>query len=132
PPLDSHPDYLYGWLAGYFAADGDVGKTGRPTLASACRENLERVRVICNLLGIGTYGIRTRMRSGFGKEATAIYLLDLMRGDLDPSFFLIPAHRERYEAGSKVIERRGWTVSAVEETDRVEEVFCAVVDGTHA
>ncbi|MEV5412126.1 RtcB family protein [Thermopolyspora sp. NPDC052614] len=132
PPLDRHPNYLYGWLAGYFAADGDVGKTGRPTLASACRENLERVRVICDLLGIGTYGIRTRMRSGFGKEPTAIHLLGLMRGDLDPSFFLIPEHRERYEASAKAIERRGWTVSAVEETDRVEEVFCAVVDGTHA
>lgn len=132
PSLDSAPSYLYGWLAGYFAADGDVGKTGRPTLASASREDLEQVRVICNLVGIGTYGIRMRMRSGFGAEPTPIYLLGIMRGDLDPSFFLIPAHREGFEAGLDAVERRGWTVSAVEETDRVEEVFCAVVDGTHA
>jgi len=26
--LDSTPDLLYGWLAGYFAADGDVDKSG--------------------------------------------------------------------------------------------------------
>ncbi|MGI5487904.1 RtcB family protein [Microtetraspora malaysiensis] len=132
PPLDSTPSYLYGWLAGYFAADGDVGKTGRPTLTSASREHLEQVRVLCNLVGVGTYGIRMHMRRGFGQEPTPIYLMGIMRGDIDPSFFLIPAHRERFEASMDAIERRGWTVSSVEETDRFEEVFCAVVDGTHA
>ncbi|WP_433434335.1 RtcB family protein [Nonomuraea sp. CA-141351] len=132
PSLDSPPSYLYGWVAGYFAADGDVGKTGRPTLASASREHLEQVRVICNLIGVGTYGIRERKRVGYGTEPTSLYLLGLMRGDLDPSFFLIPEHRERFEAGRGAVERRGWTVSAVEGTDRVEEVFCALVDGSHA
>ncbi|MFI9845635.1 RtcB family protein [Nonomuraea sp. NPDC051941] len=132
PPLDSAPSYLYGWLAGYFAADGDVGRTGRPTLASASRKHLEQVRVICNLIGVGTYGIREHKRVGYGTKPTSLYLLGLMRGDLDPSFFLIPEHRERFEAGRGAVERRGWTVLAVEDTDRVEEVFCAVVDGTHA
>lgn len=132
PSLDSEPSYLYGWLAGYFAADGDVGKTGRPTLACASRETLEHVRTICNLVGIGTYGIRERMRSGFGAEPSPIYLMGIMRGDLDPEFFLIPDHRGRFEAGRDAVERRGWTVVSVELTDRVEEVFCAVVDGTHA
>ncbi|MEV7970689.1 RtcB family protein [Sphaerisporangium sp. NPDC088356] len=132
PGLDSTPSYLYGWLAGYFAADGDVGKTGRPTLSSAVRENLEQVRTICNLLGIGTYGIRARETLGFSDKPTTTYLLGIMRGDLDPSFFLIPAHRERFEAGRDAVERRGWTVTAIEETDRIEEVFCAVVEGAHA
>ncbi|WTY93059.1 RtcB family protein [Sphaerisporangium sp. NBC_01403] len=99
PSLDCAPSYLYGWLAGYFAADGDVGKTGRPTLVSAVRKNREQVRTMCNLLGIGTYGVRTNMRSGYGEKPTPIYLLGIMRGDVDPSFFLIPAHRERFEAG---------------------------------
>jgi hypothetical protein len=132
PSLNSPASYLYGWLAGYFAADGDVGKTGRPTLASASRETLERVRTICNLVGVGTYGIRERIRSGFGQPPSPIYLLGLMRGDLDPEFFLIPAHRARFEHGRAAIERRGWMVVSVEPTDRVEEVFCAVVEGTHA
>jgi RNA-splicing ligase RtcB len=132
PSLDSSPDYLYGWLAGYFAADGDVDKTGRPTLASASRESLEHVRVICNLAGVGTYGIRERLRSGFGEHPTPLYLLGLMRGDLGLDFFMIPEHHRRFESGRNVIERRGWTVVSVETTDRVEEVYCAVVDGTHA
>ncbi|MGI5272088.1 RtcB family protein [Nonomuraea sp. CA-218870] len=132
PSPDMPPSYLYGWLAGYFAADGDVGTTGGPTLASASRENLEYVRMLCDRIGIGTYGIRTRLRNGFGAQPAPLYLLGIMRGDLDPAFFLIPSHRARFEAGTKAIERRGWTVRSVEETDRVEEVFCAVVDDTHA
>jgi len=132
PSLDSSPDYLYGWLAGYFAADGDVDKTGRPTLASASREALEHVRVICDLAGVGTYGIRERLRSGFGEPPTPLYLLGLMRGDLRLDFFMIPEHHRRFESGRNVIERRGWTVVSVETSDRVEEVYCAVVDGTHA
>ena len=123
---------IYGWLAGYFAADGDVGTTGRPTLASASRDTLQRVRTLCDVVGIGTYGIRSRERVGYGSVATTLYLLGLMRGDLEEDFFLIPSHRDRFARGRHAVERRGWTVVAVEETDRVEEVFCAVVPGTHA
>ncbi len=132
PPLDSMPSILYGWLAGYFAADGDVDRTGRPTLASANRSNLEFVRQLCTIIGIGTFGIRTRMRKGFGNVETPLYLLGLMRGDLCPGFFLIESHRLRFIDGRDAAERRGWNVVRVEPTDRVEEVFCAVVEGTHS
>ncbi|WP_447007684.1 RtcB family protein [Saccharothrix isguenensis] len=132
PTLDSPPDVLYGWLAGYFAADGDVGETGRPTLASSCRENLEFVRLACQAVGIGTFGIRTRMRSGFGTEPTALHLVGLMRGDLDPGFFLIEEHRARFIAGRHAAERRGWNVLSVRSTGETTEVYCAVVEGTHS
>jgi RNA-splicing ligase RtcB len=132
PPLDSPPSVLYGWLAGYFAADGDVGKTGRPTLASASRDNLEYVRLVAQEIGIGTFGIRKRMRLGRGKEVSAIYLVGLMRGDLDADFFLIPDHRARFEAGRHASERRGWNVVSVRPTGQIEEVYCAVVPVTHS
>ncbi|MBK5308226.1 MAG: DNA primase, partial [Frankiaceae bacterium] len=54
-----------------------------------------------------------------------------MTSDLTEHFFLIDVHRERYLSNPKAYERRGWVVKSVEVTDRVEEVFCAVVDGTH-
>lgn len=132
PSFDSTPSVLYGWLAGYFAADGDVDRTGRPTLASAKRSNLEYVRQLCTVIGIGTFGIRTRMRKGFGEVETPLYLLGLMRGDLCPNFFLIEKHRQRFTDGRDAAERRGWNVVGVEPTERVEEVFCAVVEETHA
>lgn len=132
PPLDAPLSELYGWLAGYFAADGDVDRTGRPTLASASLDDLEYVRVLCQTIGVGTFGIRTRIRSGWGGPPSALHMLGLMRADLDPEFFLLPAHRERYEAGRYATERRGWTVVSVRPTGVTTEVYCAVVDGTHS
>jgi RNA-splicing ligase RtcB len=132
PSLDSPPNQLFSWLAGYFAADGDIDRTGRPTLASSRMQDVEYVRVAAQQAGIGTFGIRTRMRRGYRKEATAVHLVGLMRGDLDPHFFLIPAHRERFEAGRHAAERRGWNVVSVRPTGESTEVFCAVVDRTHS
>jgi RNA-splicing ligase RtcB len=132
PDLGMAPDLLYGWLAGYFAADGDVDETGRPTLASAVRSHLVFVRHLCTRLGIGTFGIRSRLRSGFGEPPSALYMLGLMRNDLDESFFFIPAHRARFVATGRVAERRAWRVASVESTDRYEEVFCAVVEPSHS
>ena len=138
PPLDSAPSELYGWLAGYFAADGDVGKTGRPTLSSASYAHLEYVRLLCQEIGIGTFGIRTRVRSGWGKPPSPVHLLGIMRTDLDSDFFLIPTHRDRFEAarderrGNVFGERRGWNVVAVRPTGETTEVYCAVVEGTHS
>ncbi|GLY18489.1 hypothetical protein Kisp01_55030 [Kineosporia sp. NBRC 101677] len=132
PSLDTEPNELYGWLAGYFAADGDVGKTGRPTLASSKREDLEYVRLLAQTIGIGTFGIRSRVRSGFGGPPTPIHLLGLMRGDLDPEFFVVQAHRERFLAGRGAAERRGWTVLSVQPTDEFTEVYCATVEDTHS
>jgi RNA-splicing ligase RtcB len=132
PSLDSPAKELYGWLAGYFAADGDVDPTGRPTLVSASREDLEYVRVACQLVGIGTFGIRSRIRRGYGDEPTALHLVGLMRGDLEEEFFLVPEHRLRFEGGRGVAERRGWNVVSVSRTGETTEVYCAVVDGTHS
>ena len=132
PPLDAPADVLYGWLAGYFAADGDVDKSGRPTLSSSRRDDLEYVRQLCTLIGVGTFGIRTRKRRGFGTEDSELHLVGLMRGDLDEAFFLIDAHRQRFMVGQNAAERRGWNVVSIEETGEVEEVFCAVVEGTEA
>ncbi|WP_233498728.1 RtcB family protein [Blastococcus sp. TF02A-26] len=132
PSLDSPADELYGWLAGYFAADGDVDTTGRPTLSSADREDLEYVRLACQAIGVGTFGIRSRLRKGFGEVPTSLHLVGLMRGDLDGAFFLIPEHRARFERGRHASERRGWNVVSVRPTGETTEVYCAVVDGTHS
>ncbi|MCU1604643.1 MAG: dnaG, partial [Modestobacter sp.] len=46
--------------------------------------------------------------------------------------FLIEQHCARYLANEKKYERNNWVVQSVEWSDRVEEVFCAEVPGTHA
>lgn len=132
PALDSDPSVLYGWLAGYFAADGDVGKTGRPTLSSASIDNLEYVRLACQAVGVGTFGVRGHLTRGYHDPPVTTYLLGIMRGDLDPEFFLIPEHRRRFEAGRRAAERRHWRVVSVRPTGEYSDVYCAVVDGTHS
>ncbi len=132
PSLDESVPYLYGWLAGYFAADGCVAADGTVIMNSADREDLEFFRTVCTRLGIATYGITSQMRTGFGGEPSALYRIHLVNEDLDEDFFLIGTHRARYAANATAFARRGWVVESVEETDRVEEVFCAEVDDGHA
>lgn len=131
PSLDESIPYLYGWLAGYFAADGNVTKQGQAVLDSADLGALELVERVCLRLGIATYGIRTRSRIWFG-QAREVHRLQFVNSTLRPNFFLIDQHRERYDAAIERgnPERLGWTVVSVEETDRIEEVYCAVVPGT--
>ncbi|MEU4743120.1 RtcB family protein [Actinosynnema sp. NPDC023658] len=132
PDLDAPADVIHGWLAGRFAAAGAVGETGRPTLASASREDLEFVRTACQAVGIGTFGIRTRLRTGHDDGPGALHLVGLMRGDLDPEFFLVDEHRARFEASRHAAEQRGWTVLSVRPTGETTEVYCAVVEDTHS
>jgi DNA primase len=124
--------YLLGWLAGYFAADGCVAADGTVILNSARRGDLEFVRDICTRLGIGTYGITTQLRTGFGEEPSEIHRVHLVNEDLPEEFFLIDEHRRRFREADKKFARRGWVVRSVEVTDRVEEVFCAEVPEGHA
>lgn len=131
PSLEEAPSYLYGWLAGYFAADGCVDSTGHPVLASAHREHLEFVRKVCIRLGIFTYGIRHQTRLGLGKTPSNLYFLSFGRSSLTEAFFLIPLHRDRWLTNKSVKERRGWVVDSVTPTSVVAEVFCATVPETH-
>ena len=65
--------YLYGWLAGYFVADGCVAADGTIILNSADRDDLEFVERTAGL-GIGTFGITTQLGEGFpGREPSEIH-----------------------------------------------------------
>lgn len=127
--FNASPDEIVSWLSGYFAANGDIDKTGRPTITSSKREHLEVYRDLCWKIGIVTYPIRVFYRTGYGDEDTPIYLMGLSRNDLSNDFFLREDHRVRLRS---VHERLNWKVLSVESTDFVEEVFCAEVDETHS
>lgn len=131
PSLDKSVPYLYGWLAGYFAADGSVSKQGQAVLHSASKETLEFVQVLAARLGIGTYDIVSRTRRGYG-DPSLLHQIQFIGSTLRPEFFLTREHRARYEAVVERgnTERIGWTVVSVEQTDRVEEVFCPRVPDT--
>jgi DNA primase len=133
PSLDESPSYLVGWLAGYFAADGCVAKDGTVILNAASREDLEFVRLLGLRIGIGTYGITEQLRQGLpGRALSSLFRIHFINEDLTEDFFLLREHRARFVRAAKKWTRRGWVVRSVEETDRVEEVYCAFVPGEHA
>ena len=133
PDFHESVSYLYGWLAGYFAADGCVAADGTVIMNSADRNDLEFFRTVCTRLGIGTYGITTQLREGFpGREPSELHRVHLINEDLRENFFLLDTHRDRFMGADKSFARRGWVVQSVEATDRVEEVFCAEVEDGHA
>jgi DNA primase len=133
PPLEESVSYLYGWLAGYFAADGCVSTTGTVMLNCADRAVLEYVRMICTRLGIGTYGVTEQTRVGFeGRDPSSLFRIVFVDSDLTDRFFLLDQHRMRFQGGGKAYERKSWVVREVLQTDRVDEVFCATVDEGHA
>lgn len=130
PSITENKSYLLGWLMGYFAADGAVSN-GQVVISSANEDDLKFYRDVCVVLGIGTYEIRpdTRESNLTGREHTQ-YRMTLMRDTLTEDFFILPAHRQSFlEAGGEEVLKRHWTVKSVEETDRVEEVYCATVEG---
>jgi len=134
PSINENTSYLAGWLAGYFAADGSCAKDGSVVIASVSRANIEFVRDVCARIGVGYYAIREETRvSNLTNRDHTMYTLALMRGTLPSEFFLLDKHRENFLAGDpEGTKKRYWTVKAVEETDRVEEVYCATVPGEAA
>lgn len=132
PPLSESPSYLAGFLAGYFAADGCVSERGAIRINSAQKKNLVAFQGLCSLVGIGTFAIGHTIRTGKGKEPTPLYYLDLIGSTLRPEFFLRPGHRERFVNKQAAFERLGWVVKSVQPLNVQEEVFCAVVPGSHA
>ena len=131
PDINSAPDYLLGFIAGYVAADGHVAEDGSVMLYSKHRENLEFVRLACLRLGIATYGVIEHMRKGYLEEPGPIYQVNFAANALPLNCILKPSAAERYRMASKKHARMRWNVQSISETDRVEEVYCAVVDGTH-
>ncbi len=138
PSLTEPRRYLMGWLAGWFAADGCVSKDGNCILASAKREHLQFARSLCAVLGVQCASIREQVRdaplpTGRVAEQHSIFMLNLNRHHLPDGFFFIKQHAERVAAvQGKKVRRYGWTVDRVEQTERMEEVFCATVEGVGA
>lgn len=132
PSLDESPSYLYGWLSGYFAADGCVDKKGRCTIASTNEENLKFVRDVLCVLGMPVNEIRYQDRiSNLTNKESRIYILTLSDEYLKEDFFIRPTHKERF-IPNKDRKNRSWIVKSIEETDIVDDVYCAVVPNTES
>lgn len=133
PSLDENPNNIYSWLAGYIASDGTVHhKNGQVTISSSKKEDLEKVRDLCRVVGIDTYSIVEHWRKGYGKEESPLFQMTFMRSDLTEDFILRSKHKKAFiNAGKPKHQARKWSVVSVEKTNRYESVYCAEVPNTH-
>ena len=130
PPLTETKSYLYGWLAGYFAADGSIDERGACTLASSKIEDLEYVKNVLCVLGIPSCDIRSQTRvSNLTNEESTIYILSLIPYYLNESFFVRESQRARFK-GMNLPKK--WKVVSVSDDTEEMEVFCAVVNGSQS
>jgi hypothetical protein len=141
PSIDESYSYLYGWLAGYFAADGSVTKQGSCSISSVDKNALRFAQNVCLRLGIATYPITKAKRNittpqGNVYEEHTIYKLPISPEKLTEEFFLIKKHKIRWRKRINVDTRRHsyltWRVTSVEPTNRVEETYCATVENYKA
>lgn len=129
PSLDENVGYLYGWLAGYFAADGCIDENGSMIISSVNLDNLNHVKHVCSVLGIGTYKIskQDRVSNLTGRDST-IYNIRLIPSLFTSGFFIKEKHRERFDDSLKLYN---WIVEFVTFTEEKEEVYCAMVPETN-
>lgn len=131
PKLNENNQYLYGWLAGYFAADGNIDSGGSAFIASSEKENLQFVKDVCGVLGIGCGNIKVDDRiSNLTEERHIMYKVCLYTQHLNEEFFILDKHKERYSDNKKSVFR--WKVDSIEYTGNKEFVYCAEVPDTQS
>lgn len=129
PSLDENVSYLYGWLAGYFAADGCIDERGSIVISSVEKKNLQWVKEVCSVLGIGTYDIFSQDRiSNLTNTPSTIYGIRLMGSTLNKSFFVKKVDRDRFKENMR---KSYWRVKSIEYTGIMDTVYCAIVPETN-
>ena len=126
PTCLSDVSYIYGFLAGYFAADGCVQKGGSCSIASARRSELEDVRRLFQAVGVRVGDVRLSSTSSNYKEERELWTMSLHTHDLWDDFFLREDHRERWGNRGLEPKRKYAKVIHIEDAGN-QRVLCATV-----
>lgn len=127
PDFNESPEYLMGFIIGYFVADGNCSD-GTIQISSAKYEDLVKIRHICTLLGIASYALGQTTRtpkSNMGilklKENHTMYNLRLVRSTLPDNFFMSD---KKPNVDGVYKSYLGYKVKKIEKTNRCEHVYC--------
>lgn len=121
PSINMNKEYLYGFLAGWCATDGNVSGC-QLTLSNKNKEVLEWARGAFAKIDISS-GPVVMMRevSPFDGTEKPCYRVAIYTYNIPKEFFIRSAHAEKFVAPKQKME---WRVESVEETNIVEDVWC--------
>ena len=120
--------YLYGFLAGYLAADGHVTPQGQVTISSARLDELTMVHQMFFELGIrATQPHIVATESNLVDDRNPLYGITINPIDLDEQFFLKPVHRERWLANLGKTKRDWLKITNIRKLEGTHRVLCATV-----
>jgi hypothetical protein len=134
PSTDASPEYLRGFVAGWFAADGHVdGHTDErgslSTLSSVNYEALEWLQVIAPRAGLAvSTQIQEHTSNSSACGPTRWYALSLVKKTLDEDFFLLDEKRARFTAARF---SKHWKIVSVRNTGQTMPVYCVQEPGEH-
>ena len=126
PDLSESESYLFGFLAGYFVADGNCFNN-KLTIYSHRYEDLYKVQQICTKLGImsaeiGVSHIKAGKRGCLTvKQDTHGYTLRLVRNTISDNFFITDKGRNSHQ---RYNGRNCYKVVSVEQTNLIDDVYC--------
>jgi len=118
--------YIYGFLAGYFAADGCVLENGSCSLSSARRSELEEVRRLFQAVGVRVGEIRLSSTSSNYSDERELWTMTPHTHDLWEGFFLREDHQGRWMNRGQEPKRKYAKVLHIEDAGD-QRVLCAVV-----
>jgi ribonucleoside-diphosphate reductase alpha chain len=122
PPLDESPEYLRGFIAGWFAADGHISNT--ITLSSVRRDALEWLQIAAPRAGLATPTMIGEHYSETGVSPVTWYTLALVKETLNEDFFLLNAKRAQFTTARFA---KYWKIVSVRPTGKSEPVYCVEV-----
>lgn len=122
---EANTHYLWGFLAGWFAADGSIGKNGSNiTLTNKDEKVLEWARGAFYKLGITTSDVSlARELSPYDGTKKPLYRISIDRENLPESFFILSKHKGRFQ---DQLEKRKWKVVSISDEGDEEDVWCVV------
>jgi DNA primase len=125
PSGSASAEYLRGFVAGWFAADGHVdARATAATIASAKRAHLEWLQRVAPQAGLAVSTRIGVLRSISTFGPCEWFSLGLSASTLDPDFFVLREKRQRYRPARFT---KHWKVTKIHQTYSAEHVFSLTV-----
>jgi ribonucleoside-diphosphate reductase alpha chain len=133
PAVETHgTSYVFGFIAGYIAADGNVDNRGTVTLHGSKKEDLEQIRILAAEVGLPTVSLKiVRELNPWNGEPAPLWCLRFSKTGIDARLILKNKHREYLAGASITAKRTTMRVVRVTSTGRQEEVYCCDEPETH-